>query len=76
MKQSKKHTELRMYSIAIIVPFWLKWVKRFIRFDVEKHKVPSEFSGKNIKVLIIDEANHIDDASDWDDPNMGYRTIK
>ncbi len=50
---NKKNPKVR--AIFIKVPFWLKWLKRFIKWEIKEYNLPKKLRGRKIDFVIVDE---------------------
>ena len=49
----------KIRAINIILPFWLRWLKRFVKLEVKEYSLPKRIRGQKIDVVIIDEVKNI-----------------
>jgi len=44
-----------IHAVTIILPWWLKWSKRFVKLKHETLSLPNKLRGIEIDTVIIDE---------------------
>lgn len=45
--------------VNIIMPWWLRWAKRFIRLQAERKTLPAQIKGYSCDSIIIDEVSMV-----------------
>jgi len=46
---------MKVTVIKVIMPWWLKWAKRFVVLESDVHYLPCTLRGQKIDMVIIDE---------------------
>jgi len=45
----------RLITVTVHFPFWLNWVKRFMRVELKKIYMPTKIRGQTVDTIILDE---------------------
>lgn len=55
------NSERKIISVQVIFPFWLRWAKRFVTINFNRHNLrPGKLKGQQIQSIIIDEIDFVE----------------